>query len=869
MMGVRPPKLAEKILLFFLKDELAEEVLGDLDEKFSDMLEDQSLRGAKLNYWYQVFHYLRPFAFKYYRTNTIFPTMLRHNLLIGYRILIKNKTFSAINIGGLAIGMLVFLLISLWINHELSFNKQHQNYDSIVQVYRKNINTDGSAQVNTSLAGQMGVLLEENYSHLFEQVAMTFFRSRPQLLTVDKQAYDMDGLFIQPSAPHMLTLDMIHGSRTGLNDRKGILLSESLARTFFGDENPIGKIVNLNLRTDLEVTGVYSDIADNSAFANASFMASMELIYNEKNPYVWNNYNIRIYAQLQPSVDIETASAAIADMMVPHRDSEDGGMSLFLVPMKDWHLRANYTNGFLTESKSMQFVKLYGIVGAFVLLLAFIKFMNLNTARYQGRAKEVGIRKTFGSRRVQLIWQFLAESMLYAGAAFVLAILLAWLVLPWFNILAGKVLYIPWAAPAFWGIGLLFTFVSGLIAGSYPAIMLSSFVPLQALKGSLRQGISSVRLRQVLVVFQFSVSIMLLIGTFTVHQQTKYGKTRPTGYSQDALISLRGRSGQYYEKYNVLRTEILATGVVDELATANYPLTNTLGNNDGFKVAETDEVIDFTFNTIFVTPEYGQTVKWQLIAGRDFIRGRALEKGSIILSESAVNRIGLENPIGSVLESRYEFNGRKRFKIIGVVRDMIKGSPFEEPRPLMVFANEEASPYLFIKLKPEARYTEALPLIEQTFDAVLPGHPFNFEFVDDTYALKFKAEEKISSLATLFSVLAILISALGLFGLSAFIIEQRTKEIGVRKVLGASFFAVWRLLSKDFAYLVLLATLLTVPIASYLLESWLDGYQYRTVLQWWMYAAAGLLGLAVMLSTVSIHAVRASLVNPADTLRSE
>lgn len=794
--------------------------------------------------------------------------MLRHNFLISFRILLKNKVFSAINIGGLAIGMVIFILIGLWINHELSYNKQHDNYDRIVQVFRRNTNPDGSIDVNTSMVGQIGIFMRETYPQYFEKVVMTFFRSRPQLLTVGKQGYDKSGFFFQPGAPELLSLEMVHGSLNALEDRRGIMLSESLAQTFFGDKNPLGELVNLNLQADLEVTGVYKDIGDNSEFADAAFMASMELIYNERNPYTWGNYNIRVYAQLKEGVDIEVASEAIAELMVPHRDPEDGAMELFLVPMKDWHLNAEYENGVLVQGKRMQFVKLYGIVGVIVLLLAFINFMNLNTARYQSRGKEVGVRKTFGSLRSQLIAQFLIESFLYATASFAISILIAWLTLPWFGEVSGKDLSLPWTSLGFWGAGVAFVLISALIAGSYPAFLLSSFRPLRALNGTLQHGLASVRFRQVLVVFQFSISILLMIGTFTVHQQIQYGKAREVGYDQEGLISLRGRSGEFYGKYDLLRTELKRMGMVQELATANYPLMNTLGNNDGFSLEETGERINISFNTIFVTPEYGATTQWELVAGRDFSR-EMNESNSIILSESAVAGIGLENPIGAILQSRNEYNGGKRFTVVGVVKDMIKGSPFEEPRPLMVFSQKEPSSYLFVRIKPGVRYVEALPKVQETFEEVLPGHPFNYEFVDDAYATKFQAEEKVSSLATLFSVLAIFISSLGLFGLSAFIIEQRSKEIGIRKVLGASVTTIWKLLSKDFIYLVLFACLFAIPLASYLLEAWLDDYQYRIELSWWMYTSAGMLGLVITLATVSIHSVRASLANPVDSLRSE
>ncbi len=865
----RPPKLAEKFLLLFLKKDLAEEVLGDLDEKFYRTIEKKSLRGAKLNYWYQVINYLRPFAFKFFKGNSILGTMIKHNFKISYRILMKNKFFSAINIGGLSLGIIVSILIALWIQDELSFNKYHKNYDGLVQVLRKD-SEEGVTYVNSSLVGQVGVFMKETYPTIFERVAMTFYRSRPQLLTVGKQAFDKNGLFIQPDAPEMLTLKMVQGVRNGLESRDGIMLSETLAKTFFHEENPIGQIVNVNLRVDLKVTGVYKDLPSNSTFANAAFMAPMSLIYNEENPYQWSNFNIKVYAQLKEGVSVQDASSAIKDIMNPHRDPEDGPMELFLSPMKDWHLNSEYQDGQQVTSKRMQFVILYGIIGAFVLLLACINFMNLNTARYQNRGKEVGIRKTVGSLRSQLVSQFLMESLLYALASFVISVAVVWSILPWFNDISDKTLKVEWLNPLFWIVGLSFTLIAALIAGSYPALFLSSFKPLKSLKGTLKQGKSSVRLRQSLVVFQFTISILLIIGTITVYKQIQHAKTRPVGYNQEGLITSRGRSDEYYDKYHVLRDELKKTGMVDEVASANYPLMNTLGNNNGFRLERTGERLGITFNTIFVSPEYGKTTKWEIVAGRDFSRDRGNESQNIIISESGAEQMGLDNPVGERLISNRSFRGLKNeLTIIGVVKDMIKGSPYGTPVPIMAFPVKYGESFMFTRIKEGVPYVEALPKIQEVFESVLPGHPFNYEFVDDEYAIKFRSEEKIGSLATLFSVLAILISCLGLFGLSAFVVEQRTKEIGIRKVLGASVTTLWKLLSKDFVLLVLVSSLIAIPFASFLLTSWLEGYQYRINITWWMFAISAFAGLFIALSTVSYHSLRASLGNPIDSLRSE
>lgn len=862
-----PPQLLEKLLCYFIKDELLEEVLGDLHEKFLSESEKKGYKKAKLNYWYQVINYLRPFALKHFKINSKKGTMIKHNLLVGFRVLLKNKTFSAINIGGLAIGMTVAILIGLWINDELSFDRHHDNHDRIVQVLRKDIE-EGEVEINSSMVSKLGTYLEETYPTLFKRVGTTFYRNQEQILTVGKQSFSKMCYFFSPDAPEMLTLDMVAGTREGLENPDGILLSQSLAKALFFEKNPVGEIVQINTSTNLIVRGVYRDIPLNSTFRDMEFMVSMDLVYNEKNPATWDNYNTKIYAQLNEGIDVAEASDLIKNALNTNISEEEGYMDLLLHPMKDWHLNSNFVDGVQKTSSSMQFIRLYGAIGLFVLLLACINFMNLNTSRYQNRAKEIGIRKTMGSVRMQLMSQFFLESVLYAFVAFIISVFLATLSIPWFNAISDKAVGIPWLSGSFWLVGLGIMLFTGIVAGSYPAIFLSSFGPIRALKGTMKQGRGSVRFRQVLVVFQFVISIVLIIGTITIYNQIQHAKSRPVGYNQEGLITIRGRSGDYFRKYDVLREELKRTGYVKEIGAANYPLTTTLGNNDGFRLQGEDNEYQISFNTIYVTPEYGATTEWKLLEGREFSRERGDESGSIILSKSAIEEMDLEDPIGKVIQARRDFNGKRDFEIIGVVEDMIKGSPYAPPRPLMLFS-VDVSPFLFIRIKSESNYIKAIPAIQEAFQKVLPGHPFHYEFVDNTYSKKFVEEERVSSLATLFSVLAILISCLGVFGLSAFVVEQRTKEIGIRKVLGASVSNLWQLLSKDFTLLVIFACVIAVPIAMYFLNQWLNSFEYRIQLSWWIFTLSGLIAFIVAVGTVSIHSMRAALANPADSLRTE
>ena len=866
-MKTNPPKLAVRFLTFFLKEELQEEVLGDLEEAFYFNQKKFSLSKVKLLYWYQVLNYLRPFAIKNISTPQFYPSMFSHNLKISYRTLLKNKTFSLINIGGLALGMTVTIFIALWIYDEYSYNTNHEHYDEIVQVMRKDISSDGT-KVNSSLTGGVGVELEETYGNYFEHVAMTFFRPEPQLLSYNEEPFREMGYFFQKDVPHILTLKMKQGTRDALANPSNIIVSESFATKVFGNENPIGKTIALNVDTDLVIQGVFHDLPKNSTFGDADFFASMALIYNENNPYVWNNYNMKVFAKLQDNITLSDASETIRELMKPYRDVDDDPRELFLHPMKDWHLNSNFENGVQITSRKVQFIRLYGLIGVFILLIACINFMNLNTSQFQTRGKEVGVRKAIGSVRSEVMGQFMTESFLYAFGALVISLFLVYVLLPSFNSIAAKEISFQWGNPLFWLVSIGFSVLVGLIAGSYPAIFLSSFNPIKALKGKLRQGRKSKLLRQGLVVFQFAISIVMIIGTITIHEQIQYAKNRPIGYEKEGLITMTG-SRSVYQNLELLRSELKNSGAVQEVALANYPLTTTLGNNDGFSLPGANKELPTSFNTIFVSPEYGETTQWELVAGRDFSRDLGDESANIIISESSAQAIGVANPVGQELETKFEFNGHSRFTIIGVVKDMIKGSPFDEPKPLILFPAEFPMRYLFIRVNSEVPLGEAIPKIQETFAKVSPEHPFEYAFADNQYLTKFKAEEQTGILATLFSGLAIIISCLGLFGLSAFMVTQRVKEIGVRKTLGASVTNLWALLSKDFAFLVLIACVISIPIVSYAMNIWLQDFEYRISIYWWIYAAGVISCVLITMLTVSYHSIKASLANPVESLKSE
>jgi putative ABC transport system permease protein len=497
-----------------------------------------------------------------------------------------------------------------------------------------------------------------------------------------------------------------------------------------------------------------------------------------------------------------------------------------------------------------------------VLLLACINFMNLSTARSEKRAKEVGIRKTVGSLRQQLIGQFLSESVLVAFLSFVLSVALVQLLLPFFNKLADKQIPTFWSQPVFWILALLFTLFTGLLAGSYPAFYLSAFKPIKVLKGVIQVGRLASLPRKVLVVAQFTVSVTLIICTIVVYKQIQFAKDRPVGYDRSGLITVSMVTPELVTQYETIRNELLQTGVVENVAKSSHSAVN-FSRNNRVEWKGMDPNNPIFFRDVTISPDFGKTIGWRIKEGRDFSNNFLSDSAAVLLNEEAVKVAGFKNPIGEIVK----YDGRQ-YTVIGVVKDMIVQSPYEPMQPGAFFLTGWTGT-MNIRFKPGAPIHTALARIEPVFKKFNPGSPFEFKFVDEEYAQKFTTEVRIGNLATFFAILAIFISCLGLFGLASFVAEQRTKEIGVRKVLGASIVNVWHLLSKDFVVLVLISLLIAIPLAWYVMHGWLQDYQYRTTMSWWIFVAAGAGALIITLITVSFQSIKAALMNPVKSLRTE
>lgn len=785
-----------------------------------------------------------------------------------WRNLTKQKLHAVINITGLSLGMTVAILISIWIYDELTFNKSFKHHTRIAQVIQ-NVTNNGEVQTWWDVPFPLANELRTNYGADFKHIVMGV-NYDDHILTIGDQQIRDHGGFFEKEMPEMFTLSMRSGSSTALNDQSKMLISTSAAKAYFGTDNPIGKSIQIDKMQPLMVAGVYDDFAQNSTFAGLNYIASVDFWYHSNNNLketedIWRPNFTTLFVELNDNANIDAVSAKIKDAKLKKVSAQlqTKKPALFLFPMDKWHLYSSFKDG-KNIGGAIQYVRMFAVIGIFVLLLACINFMNLSTARSEKRAKEVGIRKTIGASRKQLIRQFFAESLLTVFIAYCLSIFLACIVLPYFNIVAGKQMTILWNNAGFWLAGLAFIIFTAIISGSYPALYLSSFRPIKVLKGVFKANKSAVLPRKVLVVIQFTVSVSLIVGTIVVYQQIQYAKNRPVGYSRNSLISVRTPGPTIHDHFEAVKAELLATGAVVSLAASESPTTGIWNSTSGFSWPGKSPELSTDFGVITSSVEYGKTIGWHVKEGRGFDKSFATDSNAVILNEAAVRYMNLTNPVGQNITW-----WDKPLKVIGVVQNMITESPYDESRPVVYTFLNFPGNIALLKLNPAIAPSQAIEKISPIFRKYNPEQPFEYKFVDEDYATKFGNEERIGKLAGIFTILAVLISCLGLFGLTSFIAEQRKKEIGVRKVLGASIFSVWNLLSRDFIVLVLISFLIAFPLSYYCMYGWLENYSYRTIISTWIFILAGAGALVVTLFTVSFQTIRAAIANPVKSLRSE
>ncbi|MFD0750979.1 ABC transporter permease [Mucilaginibacter calamicampi] len=795
--------------------------------------------------------------------------MIKNYIKIAWRNLLKSKGFSALNITGLAVGMAVALLIGLWVFNEYSYDRFLPNADRLYQVKLNLTSQQAGTFTQNALALPLADALKRDYPE-FEFVAEANWNGTRSLIAGDKKLY-IDGSAVGSDFLRMFQYPFISGNaKDALKDPLSIVLTASTARALFNDADPIGKVIKIDNLNNVKVTGVLKDLPANSSL---QFNYLLPFSYNEHTPYWekdarsnWGNKSYKIYAMLKPGFTYEQVAPKIKSIVYDHAEEmRIAKPEVIMQPIKDWHLYSEYENG-VPKGGFIDYVRIFSIIGILVLLIACINFMNLSTARSEKRAREVGVRKAMGSLKQDLVFQFLTESVLVAILSFFLAIIVVQLALPAFNQLTGKSISVPYGNLLFWLIMASYVLLTGLLAGSRPAFYLSSFNAVKVLKGAMVVGKAAALPRKVLVVVQFACSIALIISTAIIYQQIQYAKNRPIGYNTNRLV-MSDMSDDLNKSYEALKNEILQTGMVNNVAMASSPVTNVYQHTTVFdwpKKSSGEEPLNIA--TVRISHNYFNTVGMQILQGHDFLQKWQQDTGKVLINEAAVQRMGLKNPVGQKI--KWNQGPKDGVEIIGVVKNALMDSPFT-PVEATIFSHGSMGNVAMYDLKANADMQQSIKKIGQIFDKYNPAYPFDYRFADETYAQKFNLEMLIGKLAGVFATLAIFISCLGLFGLAAYIAEQRTKEIGIRKVLGASIAQVWLLLSTDFVLLVLISCVLASPVAYYFLHGWLIKYQYRITIGPGVFVATAGAAMLITVLTISFQSIKAALANPVKSLRNE
>lgn len=789
--------------------------------------------------------------------------MFRNYLKIALRSLAKNQFYTIINIGGLAVGIASSILILLWVVDEYSFDKFHANYNRIYKLYQSQQWAQGIGTGNA-----MPYPLKEvigTKSSQIESVVMTNW-GEGNMLQVGEKRLNKLGLCASENFFTMFSFTMKQGDpATALNEVNSIVLTESTAKAFFGDQDPINQFIKIDNDREMKVTGVIEDVRTKRTAFLFDYVLPFSF-YEATQPWVryskdvWDNNSFQMYVLLREGATEAEVNTNIASILKDNNPKAPTA-KLFLHPMSKWRLYSNFENG-VNSGGQIEYVQLFTAIAIFVIIIACINFMNLATARSEGRAREVGIRKSIGSRRGELIRQFLGESILVTTFAFLLAIVLVEVALPFYNQLVNKHIAIDYSNPVLWIASVAIILLLGIVAGSYPAFYLSAFKPVTVLKGKLNLGKSGSTPRKVLVTLQFGFSIFLIIGTLIVYQQIMHVKSRDMGYDRENLIQM-WTNGEIEDHFQTIREALLQTGVVKSVAKSNSPITSIFSNIE-VKWAGMPNDSRVAFSTIATEYDYLETMGITPLAGRDFSRDFKSDTAAVIINQAAVDLMALKDPLGAKLL----FNDRE-LEIIGVVPNIVMASPYQPVEAMSIIFDRDWSSTVTIRLTETQDLKGALAKIEQVFKQHNPNYPFEYRFVDADFEKKFSDINLISRLATIFAGLAIVITCLGLFGLAAYTAEQRTKEVGIRKVLGASVPSLVLLISKDFSRLVILAFVFSAPIAWWFLNNFLQRYTYRIEIAWWVLLGAGVFALVLALLIVSTQALKAAVANPTSSLRSE
>ena len=789
--------------------------------------------------------------------------MVKNFFKIAFRNLLRSKGFSAINIIGLSIGMASAILILLWIQNEVSYDQFHEKKDRIYEAWNRGT-FDGVISCWNNTPKPLARALQSDLPEVEQTTRVNW--PNTFVFSIGQKKLFVQGNQVDSNFLQVFSFPLKEGDRREvLKERYSIVVTETLAKKLFGNEEAMGKMVKINGQGDFRVTGVLKDLSNNTRFDFEYLLPWSNLRQSIKDDDNWSLNTTRTYVLLRPNSNL----TAVETKMKTFRDKYDqeakkNKWQMFLYPISRWRLHSEFKNGYETSGGRITIVKLFGTIAAFILLIACINFMNLSTARSEKRAKEVGIRKVVGALKGSLISQFLGESILLAFIAGILSLIIVQLSIPAFNQLVGKNLFIPFSNISFWLGAVGFVLLTGFLAGSYPAFFLSSFRPVEVLKGTFKKANAVVKPRQVLVVLQFTFAIVLIICTIIVKQQIDYAKERQSGYNKSNLI-YSYLSADIEKNYLLIKGDLLRSGTAVAVTKTSSPLTQDWNDQSG-QVWDGKDPNDPTAFTIFSEDGgLGKTAVLSFVEGRDIDIDRyPTDSLGIILNESALKVMRFKNPIGKIIGA----NGQQ-WHVVGVIADFILSSPYESIKPMLLFGPKSSFSVIQIKLNENNTIAQNLKMTEAVFKKYDPEYLFKNNFVDLEYAAKFEDEERTATLAGLFASLTIFVSCLGLLGLASSMAATRKKEIGVRKVLGASVLNITTLLSKEFAKLVMIATLIASPIAWFAMHKWLESYSYRIDISLLVFLVSGVFATAIALSTISYQAIKSASANPVKSLKQE
>lgn len=785
--------------------------------------------------------------------------MIKNYFKVAWRNMVRDKAFSFINITGLAIGMASAILVLVWISYQFSVDQFHEKKDRIYEIY--NLGTfDGRKEAWNGTSSLLGPVLKANYPQVEEMFRTNWVANL--IFTTGEKHLEARGLFTDPGFLKSLDFPLVKGNKnTALDKPESVVLTESFAKKLFNDINVVGQPMRVDSNANFTVTGIIKDLPSNTRF---EFDYLIPMTYRKQINWEiakWEDYGVGTFVMLKPGVSETEANKLFRNVMQKHAPAMKN--KLFVHPMPKWFLYSQSENGKLTTGR-IKAVRMFAIIGAFILLIACINYMNLSTAKSEKRAREVGIRKVVGAKKASLVWQFIGESVLIAFVAGSIALLLAELSIGWFNDLVYSSLSIPYSYPYFWLYGILFILVTGIIAGSYPALYLSAHRPIRVLKGAVKAVNALVTPRKVLVVFQFSFAIVFIVCTIVIYRQIKFGQDQDPGFNTDNLVYVYLR-GNINNKYPAIRNELYTTGAIESVTRTNSPITSVWTWDPTFEWTGKDPNLSISFSTYHSDNDFAKTMGLTLVAGRDINTLKyPADTMAVLLNETAVRTMGLKEPVGQYLKS-----SQGNWQIVGVVKDFISGSPYFPVNPVIIQGPKNWLGTLSFRLIKNKPVSDNLARIGAVLKKYNPDYPSNFIFVDEERARELKGHEHTGKLAALFAGLAIFISCLGLYALASYMATNRIKEIGVRKVLGASVSSITTMLSKDFLKLIIIAFAIASPIAWWMMYSWLNNYTYRVELSWWIFVVTALLSVFIALITVSFQAVKAGLSNPVKSLRTE